>query len=101
MARVENERMQEIRRGVEIGKRVNLCVSSAVETIEEEIDDLIEVFKSGLNHVERIKNRVQCLKAQLVANDNLMNGFSESLGPKEDGFSNDLLLEVDNSLMSL
>lgn len=96
IARSEPEHMQEVRNGIAIGKRVNEGVASAIPKIEEEIDELIDIFKSGLHRAERIKTHLACLKSQLSANDNLMDGFAESLGPTEDGFSRDLLRGIEN-----
>lgn len=96
VARNESEQMQEIRKGIAIGKRVNEGVATAIPAIEDEVDELIETVKLGLHIAERIKSRLSCLKTQLTANDNLLDGFSESLAPIEDDFSIDLLNEIDN-----
>lgn len=96
VARSETEHMQDVRKGIAIGKRVNEGIASAIPAIEEEIDEIIEICKSCLRRVERLKNHIKSLKTQLAANDNLMCGFSEALGPREDGFSNDLSNDIDN-----
>lgn len=96
VARSEQEQMREVRNGIAIGKRVNEGVVNAIPIIEEEINDLIEIFNSGLRRAERLKTRVECLKTQLAGNNNLMDGFAESLGPTEDGFSVELLHDIEN-----
>lgn len=96
VARSESERMHELRNGINIGKRVNDGVANVLPQIEEEINDLIDIFKSGLSRAERIKQRLECLKTQLSSNDNLLDGFGEALGPKEDVFSSELLQGIDN-----
>lgn len=64
--------------------------------IETEVDDLIELFKTGLRRSEHLKAVIECLKVQLVSNNDLMDGFSEAVGPRERQFSLDLLGDIKN-----
>lgn len=96
LARRDSERIQEIRTGISIGKRVNESIVCVLPNIEREVDDLIEIFKSGIHRAERIKAHVEGLKSQLANNNNLMDGFNEALGPNEDEFSQRLLHDIDN-----
>lgn len=90
----ESDRIQEVRSGFSIGKRVNESVATALPRIETEVDQLIEIFRSGLSRVERVKTLLECLKSQLAGNENLMEGFNEALGPTEDDFSRTLLNDM-------
>lgn len=89
-------RVDELRRNVAIGKRVNDGILSALPHIESEVDGLIETFSSGLRRAERVKGLLESLRGQLVSNDNLMDGFDEALGPVEDEFSQNELLDMAN-----
>ncbi len=94
--RRESDHIQEVRSSISIGKRVNKSLETALATMQTEMDDLVEVFKSGLRRSERLQALVSCLKSQMASNDNLMDGFNEALGTREDAFSVQLLEDIDN-----
>lgn len=96
LVRAESEHIQEVRSSIAIGKRVNKSIETALPMIENEVDDLVEVFKSGLRRTERLKALIVGLRQQLVSNDNLMDGFNEALGPQANQFSEELLDDIDN-----
>lgn len=96
VARCESDRIHEVRNGIQIGKRLNDAIASVIPKLVDEVDDIIEMFKSGLRRTERVKTQLVSLQQQLASNENLLTGFAESLGPIEDEFSNELLNGIDN-----
>lgn len=92
----ESDRIQEVRNNISIGRRVNESISTTLPRLETEIDQLIDIFRSGLSRIERLKTLLEGLKSQLASNENLMEGFNAALGPTEDEFARSLLNDIDN-----
>ncbi len=96
LTRADSAHVQEIRSSILIGKRINKSITDAFPMIENEVGDLIEVFKNGLRRSEHLKSVIDALKVQLANNDDLMDGFNDAVDPIENDFSLELLRNIDN-----
>lgn len=74
------QQINQIRRSVAIGQRVNMGVEEVRVKLSEDVNLLIQALDSAMNFAKILKTRIDGLDVQVQANNNLMDGFDQAIG---------------------
>lgn len=90
------QRINQLRRSVAIGQRLNRGVEQTIQGLDEDIDSAIEYHEQSLKLLKKIKRRCEGLHEQLTNNDTLLDSFDEAIGPRIDEHGQQLLSQIED-----
>lgn len=74
------QHVNQLRRSVAIGQRVNMGVEEVRLKVSEDVDLLIQTLDTAMQLAKVLKTRIDGLEVQVHTNNNLMEGFDEAVG---------------------